>query len=127
MTYEKNVDARPESIGAGTPASNTRFQNGFHSNQVCWTTVLEFVERRGIDPVTVMLVGTPEWNQLPDDHPDKLSAVLAAGVHHALRLDLAQEHRADASHEISAAADWTVMAQRIRNRDSSPYVPRRAS
>ncbi|WP_454788506.1 DUF2742 domain-containing protein [Mycolicibacterium lutetiense] len=95
------------------------------SQQVCWTTVLEFVERLGINPTTVLLAGTPEWNQLPDDHPDKLSAVLAAGVHHALRLDLTQEHRAEASHEISAAADWSALAQRIAQGRGPAYIPRR--
>ncbi|WP_421876775.1 DUF2742 domain-containing protein [Mycolicibacterium wolinskyi] len=76
--------------------------------------------------MTVMLAGTPEWNQLPDDHPDKLGAVLAAGLHHALRLDLAQERRAEASHEISAAADWSAVSQRIRNGRGTAYI-RRAS
>lgn len=95
------------------------------SQQVCWTTVLEFVERLGINPTTVLLAGTPAWDQLPDEHPDKLGAVLAAGVHHALRLDLAQERRAEAGHEIADAADWSALAQRIRNRSSSSYIPRR--
>ncbi|SUA04719.1 phiRv1 phage protein [Mycolicibacterium fortuitum] len=95
------------------------------SQQVCWTTVLEFVERLGINPTTVLLAGTPEWNQLPDDHPDKLGAVLAGGVHHSLRIDLAQEHRADASREICAAADWTGLARRIRSGRGDAYVPRR--
>ncbi|NOP97920.1 DUF2742 domain-containing protein [Mycolicibacterium fortuitum] len=115
---DRNVESRP-CIGAGSP------QPG--SQQVCWTTVLEFVERRGINPTTVLLAGTPEWNQLPDDHPDKLGSVLAAGVHHVLRVDLAQESRAEASREICAAADWSAVAQRIRGRASNAYIPRRAS
>lgn len=95
------------------------------SSQVCWTTVLEFVARLGIDPTTALLAGTPEWDQLPDDHPDKIGAVLAAGVHHALRVDTAQERRAEASHEIASAADWSALAQRIRGRSSNAYIPRR--
>lgn len=75
------------------------------NQQVCWTTALEFDERLGIHPVTVMLGGTPEWNRLPDDHPDKLGSVLAAGVHHVLRVDLTQENRAEASREVCTAAN----------------------
>lgn len=97
------------------------------SSQVCWTTVLEFVARLGINPTTVLLAGTPEWDQLPDDHPDKISAVLAAGVHHALRVDIAQERRAEASREISSAADWSALAKRIAQGRGSAYIPRKAS
>jgi Protein of unknown function (DUF2742) len=89
------------------------------SQQVSWVTVLEFVERCGVDPTTVLLAGTPTWNQLPDDHPDKLGAVLAGGVHHAVRIDGAQAERADASRAISAVPDW-----RTRPRGRS-YIPRR--
>lgn len=72
-----------------------------------------------------MLAGTPEWNHLPDDHPDKLGAVLAAGVHHALRVDLAQENRAEASREVCTAANWSALAQRIARGRGSAYIPRR--
>jgi len=90
------------------------------SQQVCWVAVLEFVQRRGIDPQTVLLAGTPQWNDLPDDHPDKLGAVLAAGVHHALRLDCGQTALACASREISTAAAWS----RIGRDRGRAYIPR---
>lgn len=116
MPDPKVEETRAVTSGAGSP------QHG--SQQVCWTTVLEFVERQGINPTTVLLAGTPEWNRLPDDHPDKIGAVLAAGVHHSLRIDLAQEHRADSSREICAAADWSAVARRIRNGRGDAYIPR---
>lgn len=95
------------------------------SNQVTWTTVLAFVERRGIDPATVLTAGTPAWQALDEHHPDKLAAVLAAGVHHALRLDLNQEAVADASKAIAAAENWPAVAQRIRSGRGAAYIPRR--
>lgn len=112
MTDRPNVETRPGITGAGTPACQS----------VSWTTVLEFVERCGVNPATVLLAGTPVWDQLPDDHPDKLGAVLAAGVHWALRLDLNQGARADASRAISASANWRTYRPR-----GAAFIPRKAS
>lgn len=119
MPTEPPIDEEARPItGAGSP----------QSQQVCWTTVLEFVERLGINPTTVLLVGTPAWAQLPDDHPDKLAAVLAAGVHHALRLNLTQDAMAEASQAISAAVDWTAVARaqlrHTRAVTAGIYIPR---
>lgn len=94
------------------------------SGQVCWTTVLAFVERRGIDPATVLTAGTPAWQALDEHHPDKLAAVLAAGVHHALLLDLRQEAQAEASRAVAAAADWSAVAQQIHRGRGRAYIPR---
>lgn len=93
------------------------------SQQVCWATVLEFVQRCGVDVGAALLAGTPAWNRLPDDDPDKLGAVLAAGVHHALRLDTNQATIADASREISRAATWS----RLGRGRGDAYIPRKAS
>ena len=94
------------------------------STQVAFAEVLRFVvDVCQIDPTTVLTAGTPAWSQLPDDHPDKLAAVLAAGLHHALRLDAAQAARAQASRDIAAAADWS----RIGRPRPSTYIERKAS
>lgn len=106
---EQTVGGR--SIVAGLPGST----------QVAWAEVLRFVQARGVDPTRVLTAGTPSWCDLDDDHPDKLAAVLAAGVHHALRLDAAQAVRADASRAVSAAVDWT----RIGRPRPDSYIPRR--
>lgn len=98
-----------------------------NSQQVCWTAVLAFVERRGINPTTALIAGTPAWAALDDQHPDKLAAVLAAGVHHALRLDLNQEVVADASKAVAGAEDWSAVAQCIRSGRGNAYVPRRTA
>lgn len=97
------------------------------NGQVCWTAVLDFVVGQGVDPAEVLTAGTPAWAELDDDHPDKIAAVLAAGVHHALRLDLGQEAAADASKAVARAADWPHIAQCIRAGRGSAYIPRRSA
>lgn len=97
------------------------------NSQVCWTAVLAFVERCGINPAATLTAGTPAWCALDDQHPDKLAAVLAAGVHHALRLDLNQQAAADASKAIAAAEDWPAVARCIRAGRGSAYIPRRTA
>lgn len=95
------------------------------SREVNWATVLEFVQRQGIDPTRVLIAGTPAWAALPDDHPDKLAAVLVAGLHHVLRLDLAQAAQAEASRAVAGTpdVDWA----RIGRPKPPSYIPRKAS
>jgi hypothetical protein len=71
------------------------------------------------------MVGTPSWTALCDDDPAKLAAVLDAGIHHALRMDVAQQQMADASKDISATVDWSGVARQIQQR-RDVYI-RRAS
>jgi hypothetical protein len=83
------------------------------------------------------MVGTPEWCALPDSDPRKLAALLDAAQHWALRVETcqAEHHRArrwtecatrhavirkklaeyQASHAISATANWAAIAQHHRN------------
>lgn len=97
------------------------------SRQICWTSVLDFVVTLGVDPCAVLLAGTPAWSRLPDSHPDKIGAVLALGVHYALRLDTEQESMAKASKSVAAAADWKSAGQRLAQGRGSAYIPRKAS
>jgi hypothetical protein len=60
------------------------------------------------------LLGSPQWCALADRDPAKLAAVLDGGQHWALRLETNQQARADASHEVSAAADWSAVAREIK-------------
>lgn len=60
--------------------------------------------------------GTPAWCQLSDRNPRKLLSLAVAGVHHMLRVETAQAAIADASREISAAANWPAIAGQIRAR-----------
>jgi hypothetical protein len=73
------------------------------------------------------VAGTPAWCALSDDDPAKLVALAVAGEHHVLRVETAQEALAQASQAISACTDWSTVAQRVRNRSSGSYVPRKRS
>lgn len=72
------------------------------------------------------LAGSLTWQNLPDDSPIKVAAVLDAGRHWALRVETAQAALAQASHDISAAADWPDIARRIRRRHAL-YIRRRTA
>jgi Protein of unknown function (DUF2742) len=60
------------------------------------------------------LIGSPEWCLLPDDHPAKWAALLDAAQHWALRVETCQVAECEASHEVSAAADWGHIGRQIR-------------
>ena len=107
------------------------------SRAVAWWPVLTFTaDRIGLQPETipelrVPLLGTPAWCALEPDDPAKLAAVLDGGQHFALRLEIEQEARADASHTVSAAADWRGIAQAASQREAwlaqRPWARRVAS
>ncbi|MEC4763357.1 DUF2742 domain-containing protein [Mycobacterium sherrisii] len=103
---------------AGSPASEL----------VYWWPVHKFVEavvaQANIGPLPV--AGTPTWRELADGDPRKLLALAVAGEHHVLRVETAQQARADASKTIAANHDWSSLARSIRNRDDA-YIPRRRS
>ena len=98
-------------FGAGFPASQ----------QVSWWPVHEFVEE--LDLPDLPFPGTPAWCALSDEH--KTLACIAAAEHYALALDIRQEHLADASKQIAAAANWAGVARNITRRESGIYIPRR--
>jgi len=109
------------------------------SQAVAWWPVLTFVaDRLGVEPAAVPeishrlpLLGTPAWCLLADDDPAKIAAVLDGGCRHALRLELNQEALADASKEISGAADWRSVANELNTlnnfRKANPWARRVAS
>lgn len=119
MIGDAAQETRP-SIGAGTPASQ----------QVSWFEVYSYATRlaaqHGLTLEPQPIPGTPQWCGMPDDDARKLLALVLGGVREALANDARQAAQADASHEISAAADWPALAQRIaRGRDA--YIPRKAA
>ncbi|OBB46774.1 hypothetical protein A5752_25355 [Mycobacterium sp. 852002-51961_SCH5331710] len=77
------------------------------------TYVAPLLESAGSWP----MAGTPEWCNLDDDDPRKWAALLDAAQHHALRMETAQEHQCAASRDVAAAADWTVIARKTRDRN----------
>ena len=122
---DQTVETRAADRGAGSPQLCGRPQS---SQQVSWWDTHVFIAAAvaNANAGPLPLAGTPAWCELADGDPRKLLALAAAGEHHVLRIETAQAAMADASREISAAADWTAMAQRIRNRPSA-YIPRKRS
>jgi len=69
------------------------------------------------------MAGTPAWCDLDDDDPVKLVALLDAARHWALHLEINQQALAEASRDVSVAADWRSVANEIRRR-RHVYIPR---
>lgn len=116
---EQNIDVEAGPQRAGLPGSQ----------QVSWWPVYEFVTaavaQANCGPLPA--AGTPAWCALADGDPRKMLAAAVEAPHHVLRKETAQAAMADASREISAAANWTTVAQLIRGRSGNAYIPRRAS
>jgi hypothetical protein len=80
------------------------------------------------------MLGTPAWVSLDDHDPQqrliKWAAALDGGQHWALRLDLNQEARAEASRAVAGAADWTQIGRDIHARNdfyaARPWLKRGA-
>ena len=100
------------------------------SSQVSWWECHQFIERlvAQSDHGWIPVAGTPEWVAMCDGDPRKLVALAQFGVHHALRVETAQEQLADASKSVAAAEDWSSTAARIRRRADATrngqYIPR---
>ncbi|MEQ0643793.1 DUF2742 domain-containing protein [Mycobacterium tuberculosis] len=65
----------------------------------------------------------PAWRQLDDADPRKWAAICDAARHWALRVETCQEAMAQASRDVSAAADWPGIAREIVRR-RGVYIPR---
>jgi hypothetical protein len=91
--------------------------------QVSWWSVHEYVapllERAGPWPT----LGTPAWCDLDDTDPRKVAALFDAAQHWALRVETCQQQLAEASRDVSAAADWSAIATEIFYRRGT-YIPR---
>lgn len=101
------------------------------SQAVSWYPVHEFLQavlaQANCGPLP--WPGTPSWCELSDGDPRKLLALAEFGQHHALRLELNQEARAEASHAVAASADWPSIAREVRRHADAvrtgAYIPRR--
>lgn len=101
------------------------------SQQVSWWSVHEFVTEVLKQVNSWPLLGTPAWCSLSNDDPRKWAAVIDGGQHHALRVELGQEARAEASRAISGSANWSAISSEIHQRrtfyDAKPWLKRVAS
>lgn len=101
------------------------------ARSVSWLPVHRFITPL-LDAVKEWpMVGTPAWCTLAHNDPRKWAALVDGGQHHALRVELAQEARAEASKAISSAADWPAIAREITQlrafRSAHPWSVRDAS
>lgn len=92
------------------------------SREVSYVAVYELLSPMLTPPSLV--AGTPAWCELNDSDPAKWQAVLWAAVWWAVDQDARQEAQIEASHTISAAADWSAIAQRTRNGRGAAYIKR---
>lgn len=120
-----NAEAQPTS----NPNRTSEFSNW--SRQVSFWSVHEHVQPY-LDAVgSWPMVGTPGWCLLDDNDPVKIAAVYDAARHWALRLELNQEARAEASRAVSTAADWPDVARELKGlrefHAARPWLKRVAS
>lgn len=99
------------------------------SSQVNWyDAVYLFVEPWLAAAGSWPMAGTIAWQLLDEADPAKWAAILDAAQLHILRVETAQEARAQASRDISGAADWPKIGwelQRLCNfRRSAPWSRR---
>jgi Protein of unknown function (DUF2742) len=112
--------------GTGTDSKNqattcaTDFSNS--SRQVSWWTVHEFVQPYLDAAGSWPMAGTPAWCLLDDDDPAKWAALLDGAQHHALRVELNQSARAEASRAVSATANWSAIATRSIQGRGDAYI-----
>lgn len=100
------------------------------SQQVSWSDVHQFVLPKLVKVGDWPMIGSPVWCGLDDRDPIKWAAVLDGGQHWALRVEYLQQVEADASSEISAAENWSAIANAIKGRNeyfaARPWLNRRA-
>jgi hypothetical protein len=86
------------------------------SQQVNWWSVHEHVAPLLEAVGSWNTLGTPAWLDLKDSDARKWAALLSAAEHWALRLETCQTAECEASRDVSAAEDWSAIAQEIRDR-----------
>lgn len=100
------------------------------SQQVSFWSVHEFVQRYLDTAGEFPMCGSPAWCLLPDDSREKWAALLDFAQHHTLRVEVAQEQRAEASRAVAASADWGQVGrevnQRAEFRAAHPWSRRKA-
>jgi hypothetical protein len=121
----------PRRAGRGTSTPLEGKPHLIASQQVSWWSVHEFVAALLDQANGWPMLGTPAWCSKANDDPQKWAALLDAAQHWALRLESCQEAECQASRDISAAADWSGIAQKIRQHNefyaAKPWLKRVAS
>lgn len=90
---------------------------------VSWWSVHEYVAPTLAAAVEWPMAGTPAWCDLDDTDPVKWAAICDAARHWALRVETCQAASAEASRDVSAAADWPAVSREIQRRRDA-YIRR---
>ncbi|OBF52529.1 hypothetical protein A5778_15525 [Mycolicibacterium monacense] len=94
-----------------------------------WSDVHEFVLPKLRKVGDWPLAGSPAWCALDDRNRIKWASLLDASQHWVLRVEYFQQVECEASHEISAAEDWSTIARVIKDRTeyfvARPWLNRR--
>jgi hypothetical protein len=105
--------------------------SAIESQQVSFWDVHMFVQRYLDTAGHYPAAGTPAWCELASGDRRKWAALLAAAVHHVLRVEISQEQRAEASRAVAGSADWTAIAREAHQlaefRSTRPWSNRVAS
>ncbi|CNV45149.1 phiRv2 prophage protein [Mycobacterium tuberculosis] len=88
-----------------------------------WWSVREYVAPTLAAAVEWPMAGTPAWCDLDDTDPVKWAAICDAARHWALRVETCQAASAEASRDVSAAADWPAVSREIQRRRDA-YIRR---
>ena len=96
------------------------------SRTVSWLAVVDYAAPILASVGTWPMAGTLEWQQLADDDPRKLAAILDTARHWALYVENNQAALAEASRDVSAGADWSTISRNMLQRNGV-YIPRKAS
>ena len=96
------------------------------SRQVSWWDTHVFIAELTKHCNDLPVAGAPTWCALADDDPRKLLSLAVAGEHHVLRIEAVQAAMAEASHAVSAAAEWSEVANTMQRR-REVYIPRRTA
>jgi hypothetical protein len=126
-----DTPARPISTTPIASPDSTTSTPTTESQQVNWWSVHEFVTAVLSQANGWPVAGTPAWCSLAHDDPAKWAALLDGAQHWALRVESAQQSRAEASRAVAAAADWPRIAREINQRKdfyaARPWLRRAAS
>ena len=105
-------------------SGNVGPQRAGASRQVRWTAVYQLLSPLLGDPH--LIPGTSVWCQLEDTDPAKWQAILWSAVWWAVSEDARQDSIAEAGEAISAAENWSVVAQQVRRRHEIDELRRSA-
>ena len=111
--YKNEVPAPEKETGtrlAKADADSSGLGSAVASQQVSWWSVHEHVAPLLSAVGSWPMTGTPEWCLLPAGDLRKLAGVFDAARHWALRVEMCQQARCEASRDVSAAADWSAIA-----------------